>query len=258
MLERIKDVPASVVGIKATGKVSSKDYQDLVQPMLDEARRDGRRVRFLYQVGPEFEGFTPGAAWEDAKVGLHFMRLFDGCAVVTDVGWIRDSVRLASFLMPCPVRVFAVQDRDKAVEWLASLPQGPGVSHRLLPDAGVMVVEIREALRAQDFDAVAATADMWIEAHGDLQGLVIHARDFPGWQNLAGLVRHLRFVRDHHRKIKRIALVADTEVASLAPRLAEHFVASEIKAFPYADLDRGIEWAAGAPRRNAPISSEKT
>jgi hypothetical protein len=258
MLERIKDLPVGVDGIKATGKVSSRDYQDLVQPVLDDARRDGRRVRFLYQVGPEFEGFTPGAAWEDAKVGLHFMRLFDGCAVVTDVGWIRDSVRLASFLMPCPVRVFAVQDRGEAVEWLASLPQGPGVSHRLLPESGVMVVEIREALRAQDFDALAATADMWIEAHGDLQGLVIHAREFPGWQNLAGLVGHVRFVRDHHRKIKRIALVADSKLASLAPRLAEHFVASEIRAFDYPDLDRGIEWAAGAPRGGAPISTEKT
>jgi len=258
MLERINDLPAGVDGIKATGKVSSKDYQDVVQPMLDDVRRDGRRLRFLYQVGPEFEGFTPGAAWEDAKVGLHFMRLFDGCAVVTDVGWIRDSVRLASFLMPCPVRVFAVRDRDQAVDWLASLPQGPAVSHRLLPDSGVMVIELKQALRAQDFDALAATADMWIEAHGDLQGLVIHAREFPGWQNLAGLVGHVRFVRDHHQKIKRIALVADTKIASLAPRLAEHFVASEIKAFDYAELDRGIEWAAGGPRRGAPISTEKT
>ena len=54
-------------------------------PLLDEARREGRRIRFLYQVGPEFEGFTPAAAWEDAKIGLHSVRLFDGCAVVTDL-----------------------------------------------------------------------------------------------------------------------------------------------------------------------------
>ncbi|MGW0885479.1 STAS/SEC14 domain-containing protein [Streptomyces sp. NPDC002671] len=30
------------------------------------------------------------------------MRLFEGCAVVSDISWIRESTRLASFLMPCP------------------------------------------------------------------------------------------------------------------------------------------------------------
>jgi hypothetical protein len=168
--------------VKASGKVSKEDYDQVLEPMLNEARKEGRRVRFLYELGAEFEGFTPAAAWEDAKIGLRSMRLFDGCAIVSDTGWLRESVRLAGFLMPCPVRTFGVQDRDRAVEWLGSLPEGAGISHRLLPESGVIVAEVKEALRAQDFDALATTADTWIEAHGNLQGLVIHAREFPGWR----------------------------------------------------------------------------
>jgi hypothetical protein len=42
--------------------------------------------------------------------------------------------------------------------WLRSLPEGPAVSHRLLPESGVIVVEVKQALRAQDFDALAFTA----------------------------------------------------------------------------------------------------
>jgi hypothetical protein len=68
----------------------------------------------------------------------------------------------------------------------------------------------------------------------------------------------LRFIHDHHRKIKRIALVADSKIASLAPHVAEHFIASELKAFDYADLDRGIEWAAEGRRQGAPTSSGRT
>jgi hypothetical protein len=107
----------------------------------------------------------------------------------------------------------------------------------------VIVVEVKQALRAQDFDALELAADNWIEAHGDLQGLVIHVREFPGWENLGGLVRHMRFVRDHHRKVKRIALSADSKLASVAPRIGEHFVKAEVKGFGYDELEAAVAWA---------------
>ncbi len=246
MIEKLKDLPNGIDGVRALGKVSKEDYEQVFVPLLDDVRREGRHVRFLYQLGPEFEGFTSGAAWEDAKIGLHSIRLFDGCAVVTDLAWIREFTRLAAFLMPCPVRVFSNQERDKAIGWLTSLPEGAAVSHRLLPDLGVIVVEVKQALRAQDFDALAFTADTWIEAHGNLQGLVIHTREFPGWENLGGLLRHMRFIRDHHRKVKRIALAADTKLASMAPKIAEHFIQAEVKSFGFDEIDAAIAWAAGS------------
>lgn len=180
MLETLKDLPPGIEGLKAIGKICKEDYEQTFEPLLNEARREGRRLRFLYHLGPEFEGFTPGGAWEDAKIGLRSMQLFDGCAIVSDNGWLRESARLIAFLMPCPVRAFGDQDRAKAIEWLRSLPEGAAMSHRLIAETGVIVVEVKEALRAQDFDALAATADAWIETHGDLQGIVIHVSEFPG------------------------------------------------------------------------------
>jgi hypothetical protein len=251
VIEKLKNFPRGIDGVKATGKISKEDYEQVFVPFFDEIRREGRHTRFLYQLGPEFEGFTPGAAWEDAKIGLHFLRLFDGCAVVTDLAWIREMTRLAGFLMPCPVRVFGNKEFAEAVDWLRALPEGPAVSHRLLPDSGVIVVEVKQALRAQDFDALAFTADAWIEAHGSLQGLVIHTREFPGWENLGSFFRHVRFVRDHQRHVKRIALAADTKLASLAPTIAEHFIQAEVKRFGYDELDTAIAWAEGPATRSA-------
>jgi hypothetical protein len=223
--------------------VSKEDYVRTFEPLIDGARREGRRLRLLYELGPDFEGFTAGAAWEDAKLGFRSLRLFDGCAIVTDAMWLRDATRFVGFMMPCPVKSFAIAERHHAIEWLSSLPEGTAASHRLLPDVGVIVVEVKQALRAQDFDALALTADAWIEAHGHLEGLVIHAREFPGWENLGSLIRHVQFVRDHQRKIRRIALVADTKLVSLAPRFAEHFIEAEIKTFGYDDLHNAIAWA---------------
>jgi len=251
LIERLKDLPRGIDGVRAIGKISKEDYEQVFVPLLDEARREGRRIRFLYQLGPEFEGFTPGAAWEDAKIGFQFLRLFDGCAVVTDLVWIRELTRLAGFFMPCPVSAFGNTEFAGAVEWLRSLPESAAISHRLLPESGVIVVEVKQALRAQDFDALAFTADAWIEAHGDLRGLVIRAREFPGWENLASFLRHMRFIRDHHRKVRRIALAADTKLASLAPGIAEHFIQAEEKSFGYDELDIAIAWAEGRDTRSA-------
>src|ERR1043165_9449526 len=118
MLEKLQGLPSGIEAVRAVGRLSKADYEVVLEPLLQRVRREGRHVRFLYEFGPEFEGLTPGAAWEDAKVGLRYMRLFEACAIVTDHGWIRDATKLASFLMPCPVRVFANRDRAAAIDWL--------------------------------------------------------------------------------------------------------------------------------------------
>ncbi|WP_220213770.1 STAS/SEC14 domain-containing protein [Streptomyces shenzhenensis] len=247
MLERAQDAPSGVDAVKASGTVSKDDYKAVIEPLIDDARREGRRIRLLWECGPEFRSFTPAAGWEDLKTGTGAMRLFEGCAVVTDMRWIRDSTRLASFLMPCPVRVFDGQDREEALRWLVSLPEGPGVTHQLLTEPKVLVVEVEQPLRTQDFDALAQTADSWLETHDALSGVVVHARDFPGWENIGSLLRHVRFVRDHHRRIGRIALVADSKLAGLVPHFAHHFVQAEVRQFGYDELDDAVAWAASPP-----------
>ena len=49
----------------------------------------------------------------------------------------------------------------------------------LLRDAGVLVVEPRDALTAEDFQAVAQTVDPFIQANGKLTGLLVDAPSFP-------------------------------------------------------------------------------
>ncbi|MFD5393245.1 STAS/SEC14 domain-containing protein [Streptomyces sp. NPDC127097] len=247
MLERLKDAPAGVDAVKAAGTVSKTDYERVIGPLVSGARSEGRRIRLLYEFGPEFRSFSPGAGWEDLKIGMSSLRLFEGCAVVSDIGWIRESTRLTSFLMPCPVRVFGNQERDEALRWLSSLPEGPGISHRLLPETQVLVAEVEQPLRAQDFEALALTVDSWLEVHDELAGVVVHARAFPGWENVGSLLRHVRFVRDHHRKVRRVALAADSKLAGLVPHLANHFVQAEVRRFGYDELDGAVAWSAAPP-----------
>lgn len=248
MLERIIDAPPGIDALKGVGKLTKDDYEEIVQSLFGEARRQGRRIRFLIQLGPEYKGFTPDVVFQEA-VDLPDLRLLDGYALVTDIGWIRQWTHLVGFLMPWPLRVFGNDERDEALEWLRSLPEGPGVSHRVLPDSKVLLVEVNKPLRTQDFDALALTVDTWLDTHHALPGIVIHTRRFPGWENVGGLLRHVRFVRDHHRKVNRVALAADSTLAALVPHLAQHFIHAEVKGFGYHELQAAIAWAANPASR---------
>jgi hypothetical protein len=247
MLETIDSLPPEIWGVRAKGTVSRDDYERVVLPRLEQVRREGGRIRFLYHLGPDFAGFTPGGAWKDFRVGIQYLRLFERCAVITDVDWLRAATRAVATMMPCPVNVFGNEAFHEAITWLTS-PYEPSVTYRLLPERGVLVVEPHAPLRAEDFDALDAAADTWIEGDdGSLRGIVVHARQFPGWENLGSLLRHVRFVRDHHRKIRRVALAVDGTVAQIAPTLVDHFVQAELKQFGADDLEPAIVWAGARP-----------
>ena len=116
------------------------------------------------------------------------------------------------------------------------------VRFELLKDAGILVVEPTGPLSADDFRAVARTVDPYIEEHGKLSGLLVEAPSFPGWDSFGALVQHLKFVRDHHRKIDRVAAVSDSGFLKIAPRIADHFAHPEIRVFASADRAEALAW----------------
>ena len=58
-----------------------------------------------------------------------------------------------------------------------------------------------------DFTELTKAVDPQIEATGDLAGLIIDAPEFPGWDSFGTMVTHFRFVRDHHKRVKKVAIV---------------------------------------------------
>jgi len=50
---------------------------------------------------------------------------------------------------------------------------------------------------------------------------------FPGWESFATLIERLKFVRDHRRKICRIAAMTDSSFLKYAPKIGAHFVQPE-------------------------------
>jgi hypothetical protein len=114
--------------------------------------------------------------------------------------------------------------------------------HELLGERGILIIAPDGALRAEDFSALATVVDPWILQHGELKGLLIDAPSFPGWNNFAALVSHLRFVRDHHQKVRRIAVVSDNAFLAVAPKIASHFLHARLRTFDAADRVAALAW----------------
>src|SRR5271170_3419000 len=111
----------------------------------------------------------------------------------------------------------------------------------------ILQVRPKSALDKKDFAELAKAVDPQIEATGDLAGLIINAPAFPGWDSFGAMVTHFRFVRDHHKRVKKVAIVTNSRIGDVAERVASHFVSAEVRHFPGEHLEQARQWInAGA------------
>ena len=116
------------------------------------------------------------------------------------------------------------------------------LTHQLSRDTGILTLAPSGPLSAADFAAVAAEVDPWIAEHGELRGVLVQAKSFPGWEDFAAFLGHLGFVRTHVQKIRRVAICSDSTFLTVAPQIAKLFVHADVRHFSYAECDAAAEW----------------
>jgi hypothetical protein len=90
MIALLPDLSDRFVSFLASRQVIAHDYESVVIPAIELALREQQSVRVLYQLGPPFFGFTPGA-----------------------IGIFR-------FAIPCTLKVFSNAQYADAVEWITA------------------------------------------------------------------------------------------------------------------------------------------
>jgi len=244
MIELMSDLPERVLGVTVSGEVTAADYQTVLVPAIEGQLTKHKKVRLLYVIGDQFEGYTGGAAWEDAKVGMKHLTSFERVAVVTDVDWVENMIKAFGFAIPGEVRVFDDDDLEAARQWISEQPSQGHLSFELNEEQGVLILQPKGELEAADFERVAAEVDPFIEKAGELKGVMVVAEHFPGWDDFSALSSHFRFVREHHKAIRRIAVVTEDRLVSAMPRIASRFVGAEARAFPMTGRDEALLWVS--------------
>jgi hypothetical protein len=119
MIEPLDNLPTGVIGFEAVGTVHSSDYEQVLIPAVDAATACGE-IRFVYLLGDRFEGYSAGAAWEDAMLGIDHLRGWKRTALVSDADWVGHLVHTFGWMFPGRVRAFPTAELADAIAWAAS------------------------------------------------------------------------------------------------------------------------------------------
>jgi hypothetical protein len=116
VIERIDDMPAGVIGIRAVGLFTIDDYCAVIEPELERLDATHDQLRLLLHLGTEFTGFGEGA-WGDLTDEIRHTHFHRG-AVVTDDGHIRTGLNVLKWVLHGHVRTFRNDEYAKAVHWV--------------------------------------------------------------------------------------------------------------------------------------------
>lgn len=110
----------------------------------------------------------------------------------------------------------------------------------------VLAVYPEGPLDDEDFERAAGIVDPVIARRGRLEGLLVDARGFAGWDDARALLAHLRFVHEHQPKVARFAVIGDQWWLRAAPAI-EPFYGTPIRVFAPAEADAAKAWLLESP-----------
>src|SRR5690348_11207557 len=91
-------------------------------------------------------------------------------------------------------------------------------------DGDVLIVRPSGPITREDLEVLSRTADAYLATHGTISGVMVHTPVFPGYASPGAFADHIRFVANHHARVRRIALVTDSALAPIAQFVANNVV----------------------------------
>lgn len=116
------------------------------------------------------------------------------------------------------------------------------LDHEFDRKSEILYVNPTGRLEKEDFIDLANDIDPTLNENGKIRGIVITAATFPFWKDFEAMVAHFKFVRDHHRKVEKIAIITDDVLATFARKLTKHFVKAQVRVFKTQDRAEAEAW----------------
>jgi len=240
MIELIKGLPDNVVRVKVSGTVSSEDYEKVLIPEVKKKLEKYDKISVLYQVDSDFDKYEFSALLDDSKLGLGNFFSWDRIAVVTDKRWIGDGAKVFGFMMPAKVNVFSTNELNAAKDWISEKREGMEIS--TYADTNIVMLEPHDPMTKSDFERAEKMIDLYIQSHGELHGLIIHTKVFPGWDSAGSFMAHMNFIKKHHKYIRGLAFATDSKLIDITESIGSYIVDMEVKSFGYDEVGAAKAW----------------
>ncbi|HUS03490.1 MAG TPA: STAS/SEC14 domain-containing protein [Chitinophagaceae bacterium] len=119
MIEIINDLPPSVIGFRATGKVTKEDYDKVLIPAVDAQSKMFKKLNFLLLLDTNASNYTFGAWVDDALVGLKHLTHWHKVAIVSHSDTIKKITNIFGHLVPGEYKGFKTEELEAARTWVA-------------------------------------------------------------------------------------------------------------------------------------------
>jgi len=119
MINVLPESKGNILVISATGKLTDQDYKEVLIPRLEAIIHEHGKARLLLDMGDEFHGWEPAAAWDDARFGIAHRNDFEKMGVIGGPGWVDWSLKIGALFIGGEIRNFAADERKEALRWVA-------------------------------------------------------------------------------------------------------------------------------------------
>ena len=120
MIERIDEMPAGTIGLRASGKLTRDEYRQVLEPALREGIDSGE-LRLLF-VLTDFDGLEAAAVPEDIKTGFSAWfghhSAWKRFALVTDTEWVAKAIHMFAWMTPGDVMISDLDKLEEAKAWV--------------------------------------------------------------------------------------------------------------------------------------------
>lgn len=243
MIKKIELACENCLGFKAIGEITGADYETVLIPNINEKLKNYSKIGLLYQIGDDFEKYEAKAIFDDIKVGFKHMKAFERIAVVSDLDWVINGIHLFHFIFPGKIKTFKNSELEEAKKWISQTPLlTQGLETSIDDVKGVMYFKPLGEITSEDFEYLGMLMDPYIKREKDLKGLIIDTSSFRGYEDFEAFITHFKFVMGHQKHIKKLAILTDSDLVTLAEKIGSIFINAEVKRFEVADKEKAFEW----------------
>jgi hypothetical protein len=120
MLRILNNMPDNVLAASAQGRITGSDYEDTLLPALEKKLKTYKKIRLLYYLGDQFNGFDLTAMLDDTKMGMKQLSSWDKIALVSDHHWINAFAKFFGYMLSCEIQIFKNSELDEAMKWVSN------------------------------------------------------------------------------------------------------------------------------------------
>lgn len=119
MIEIIQGLPSNVAAFNATGNITGKDYDEIINPMVKRIYLEFGKINYLLVLNTTLNLYSLEAWLKDGILGFVYFTEWKKIGIVSNKSKIRDFTNMFGKFLPGTTRGFLLEDLDIAKKWIA-------------------------------------------------------------------------------------------------------------------------------------------